>query len=779
MFKRFLILFLAVCPLIVMAQDYSDSWEGYFSYNNIKDVTASSDKIYAVAENAVFVYDILTQETSSLSTVQGLAGEVISTLHYSTAYKALVIGYESGLIEIVLDEDSKVLSVVDIVEKSTIPSVNKQINHFNEYDGLLYISTNYGVSVYDLNRLEFGDTYYIGNGGSQIIVTQTTVSNGYIYASCMDNTGLKRAEVANSNLIDYSQWTTLATGNFSAVEAVSNNVYAVNTSRAIFKVNGSNLTNLYIFPNTPLDVKSANNELVVTTKNHVYLYSSTFSLLEEVGTNSNFSTNYTSAITTVDDFYIGSDSYGVLKTAIGNTFSFEEIHPDGPLMNSPFSVEAEYNNVWVTFGDYSVSYNPFPIRTRGISHLKNETWKNIPTDSILGAKNLTNISINPNKVNQVFISSFYDGILEVEADVVTTLHDETNSGLEPIEVAGSTDIRVNPSTFDSDGLLWSLSGRVSSPLKSYNPDTGAWKSYSFEGLYTDGVNGEWGFSDIAIDNSGVVWTGGYVNGLVGYDYKSGTSQIRSLSEESQNMPTTVVTAVTIDNQNQIWIGTIRGLRVLYNTSTFFTASTVEVSEIVVLDDGVASELLSLEYITSIEVDGSNNKWIGTFGSGVYYLSSDGQETIFHFTKDNSPLPSDNITDISIDNSNGKVLIATESGLVAYNSGSSSTEDSYEDAYVYPNPVRPTFNITEDLVKIKGLTDSVNIKITDIEGNLVAEAQSNVNSRYSGYNLEIDGGTAFWNGRNLANNVVHSGVYIIMLSDTETFETKVLKLMIIR
>ncbi len=85
----------------------------------------------------------------------------------------------------------------------------------------------------------------------------------------------------------------------------------------------------------------------------------------------------------------------------------------------------------------------------------------------------------------------------------------------------------------------------------------------------------------------------------------------------------------------------------------------------------------------------------------------------------------------------------------------------------------------DLVKIKGLTDHVNIKITDIEGNLVAEAQSNVNSRYSGYNLEIDGGTAFWNGRNLANNVVHSGVYIIMLSDTETFETKVLKLMIIR
>ncbi|QDO93383.1 ABC transporter substrate-binding protein [Formosa sediminum] len=776
MFKRVFILFLALCPFFSKAQDYSDTWDGYFSYYNIKDVTASDNIIYAVAENAVFTYNTLTQEINTFSTIQGLSGETISTLYYSLDYQALVIGYDSGLIEIIKEDTSEVLTVVDIVDKTTIPSVSKQINHFNEYNGLLYISTNYGISVYDLSRLEFGDTYFIGDAGVQTIVTQTTIANGYIYASCMSNTGLKRAAVDNSNLIDFSQWSTIATGNFTAVEAVANNVYAVNSSRTLFRVNSTNLSNLKVFSSAPLDVKSANDELIITTENYVYLYSSDFNLLEEVG---GLDTNFTAAITTINDFYIGTDSYGVLKSPIGNTLNVEEIHPDGPLMNTPFSVEAEYNNVWVTYGDFTETYNPFPLRTRGLSHLKNDVWKNIPTDSILGARNLSTISINPNKINQVFISSFYDGILEVEADVVTTLHDETNSGLEPIEVSGSTDIRVNPTTFDSNGVLWSLSGRISSPLKSYDPNTGQWKSYSFEGLFSDGLNGEWGFSDIAIDNSGVVWTGGYVNGVIGYDYSAGTSQIRSLSEESENMPTTVVKAVAIDNSNQLWIGTIRGLRVLYNTSSFFTSSTVEASEIVVLDDGVASELLALEYITSIEVDGSNNKWIGTIGSGVFYLSSDGQETLFHFTKDNSPLPSNNVTDINIDSTNGKVFIATENGLVAYNSGSSSTQETYKDAYVYPNPVRPNFNITEDLVKIKGLTDHVNIKITDIEGNLVAEAQSNVNSRYSGYNLEIDGGTAFWNGRNLANNVVHSGVYIIMLSDTETFETKVLKLMIIR
>jgi flagellar hook assembly protein FlgD len=99
--------------------------------------------------------------------------------------------------------------------------------------------------------------------------------------------------------------------------------------------------------------------------------------------------------------------------------------------------------------------------------------------------------------------------------------------------------------------------------------------------------------------------------------------------------------------------------------------------------------------------------------------------------------------------------------------------------VYPNPVRPAFNITEDKVKIKDISENVNIKITDIEGNLVAEAQSRTNLRYRGFNLEIDGGTAYWNGKNLADNIVASGVYLVMLSDLDTFETRVLKIMVVR
>ena len=235
----------------------------------------------------------------------------------------------------------------------------------------------------------------------------------------------------------------------------------------------------------------------------------------------------------------------------------------------------------------------------------------------------------------------------------------------------------------------------------------------------------------------------------------------------------------MDKRNQLWIGTALGLRVLFNPSSFFDQENVRVDEIIIEEDGIAKELLADQFISDIKVDGSNNKWIATIGSGVFYLSSDGQQTLFHFTTSNSPLPSNNVNDISIYESEGIVYMATDRGLVSFKGGGSSPLDDLQSAYAYPNPVRPSFDIVEQKVKIKDISENVNIKITDIEGNLVAEAQSRINQRYQGFNLEIDGGTAFWNGKNLANNIVASGVYLVMLSDLDTFETKVLKIMVVR
>ncbi|MDO5969200.1 ABC transporter substrate-binding protein [Flavivirga aquimarina] len=778
MLKRLVVFMIFLSPLLQFSQDFSALWEGHFSYNTIKDVSQGNNKIYAAAENAVFSIDIQTNEIEELTTVNGLSGETISTIYYSEIYELLVIGYENGLIEIAFDNDDTILSVVDIIDKPTIPSSNKKINHINAYQNVIYISTNYGISVFDLERLEFGDTYFIGNGGSQIQVNQTTISDDYIYAACID--GIRKALVSSPNLINYQNWQLINSGNWLSIESQADALYAIGTNRRMYQIVNDVLNQIFLYGNTPLDMRSVGENLIVTTQNEVFVYDADFNIISQVSIDPSFDTQYNSAIIGLEYMYIGTNDFGVLKTPLVNSTTFEEIHPDGPLFNIPFSIEAEANGLWVTFGEYDVFYNPYPLNSRGFSHLKDGVWTNNQFSEVLEAKCLNSIAINPFNSDQVFISSFINGLLEINEDVPVTLYNETNSGLESLispRDPNYIDIRVGPSLFDSNGLLWTTTALIDNPLKSYNPTTNQWSSYSFTDVIPDGFSdGNLGFGDIVLGVDETKWIASYKFGLIGFNENS--QLIKSISKEDENMPTELTTALALDRRNQLWIGTFRGLRVLYNTSGFFTDD-VRVEEIIIEEDGIAKELLFEQFVTDIEVDGSNKKWIGTSDSGLFYFSSDGQETIFHFTKDNSPLPTNAINDISLDKTNGIVYVATTKGLVSFLSGASSSSESLETAHVYPNPVRPTFNIVDEKVKIQDISENVNIKITDIGGNLVAEAQSGTNQRYGGYNLEIDGGTAFWNGKNLANNVVASGVYLVMLSDLDSFETKVLKLMVVR
>jgi hypothetical protein len=781
MIKRLLVLIICLAPLIQNAQDFSVLWKGHFSYNNVKQVVQGNNKIYAAAENAVFSIDILSNEIKELNTINGLSGETISTIYYSDVYELLVIGYESGLIEIAFDDDDKILTVVDIIEKPTIPAIQKRINHFNAYGSLIYISTNYGISVFNLERLEFGDTYFIGSGGSQIQINQTAVFGDYIYAACVGGNGLRKALVASPNLIDYQNWQTVTTGNFTAVETVVDMLYVVNTNRQIFQVANDVLNQVFQYDTVPLDVKNVESNLVVATINNVFVYDASFNIISQVPANTEFTTKYTSATIDANYIYIGTTDFGILKTPITAPTTFEEIHPDGPLLNTPFSLNAEPDGLWVTFGDYTTSFNPYPLNSRGFSHLINDEWINTPYEEVFDAKCLNAISVNPSNNNQVFISSFFSGLLEVNDEIPTVLYNETNSGLESLILPSNPnyiDVRVGASAFDANGLLWTVSSLINKPLKSFNPSNNQWKSYGFTDVIPAEYGSNLGFGDLVIGSDNTKWIASYRYGLIGFNENGNAPKIKSVYKEEENMPETYATALALDKRNQLWIGTFRGLRVLYNTSNFFEDN-VSVDEIIILEDGIAKELLFQQFITDIEVDGSNNKWVGTADSGLFYLSSDGQKTIYHFTKDNSPLPSNIIADVSIDDTNGIVYIATSKGLVSFRSGGSSPFETLENAYAYPNPVRPNFNIVDQKVKIKDISENVNIKITDIEGNLVAEAQSRTNQRHSGYNLEIDGGTAYWNGKNMANNVVASGVYLVMLSDLDSYETKVLKIMVVR
>ncbi len=775
------------------SQDFEALWQSHYSYNNIVDVVSGENKIYAAAENAVFEYDVLTNELKTLTTVDGLSGEQITTIYYSVAYQYLVIGYETGLIEVYSETDESVLTVVDILDKQNITPVNKRINHFYENEGLIYISTNFGISIYDLERLEFGDTYFLGNGGAQITVMQVSILNDEIFAACRSNNGIKKADLGNPNLIDFTQWETVIGGFYYTMNSINNKLYSVRSNGELYEIDGTSINTLFTLPSIPLDADTSDSSLIFSTANTVYVYDENIQLVNSFQPTEDFDTNFTSA-TLLDGFiYIGTGTLGVLSSQISDNSTYFEIKPNGPSDNNIFKLNATTETVWATYGAYDESLNPFPLSSRGISYLNDEVWRNIPFDSLLGARELNEITPNIFNPSQVFISSFKDGILELNRFEPTVLLNQTNSGLESLILPGNPNfvgIRVSAAEFDRNGLLWSLTSRVDRALKSYDPSTNSWQGYSFSSLINNALNDEVGFFDMEIDNNETKWIGSYSNGLIAYNETIANNPLRNINSEDQGVnPFTRFTALALDGRNQLWAGTTRGLRVLFNTGGFYDDPNPTLRPIIILEDGIPKELLDDQSISDIKVDGSNNKWVGTSDSGVFYFSPDGQNTIYHFTVDNSPLPSNSINDISIDSDNGIVYIATNKGLLSFRAGGSKPKETLEKAFVYPNPVRPEYNILgfNDLndinkgVKISGLTDSVNIKITDIEGNLVAEAQSNVNLRSSNanYNFAIDGGTAIWNGKNLGNNVVRTGVYLVMISDLDSFETKVIKVLIVK
>ena len=757
------------------------NWNTYFSYNLISAIDNGESVIYFASYNSIFSYDTSSNQIEKFDTLNELSGDEISAFYYSEINNNIVIGYSSGFLQIIDLNSNSIINIYDILNKPTIPPNKKTINDFFQSGDQLLISTGYGVSIYNLNGYEFGDTYYIGDFASQINVTSTLVHENFIYASSPD-LGILRANI-NSNLIDFNNWQTIYFGDIQQLFYDGDNIFFY-TDNSVMRINDEEITSILTLENQIININSSDSKFIIITDGKCLIYNDQLTQLVYEIDSETYSSGFNEGIIKDNYIYIATNEKGVLIIN-NNSGDFSYLKPDGPLENDIFSVETLNNKTWVSYGNYTEYFNPYPLKFSGLSNYDENlnSWFNISKDSIPeSAVNLNNISINPFNNDNVFISSFEGGILEIENLNIIEFYDNNNSGLESLSINDPLyeSVRISDIEFDQNGVLWILNSRIDSPLKSFNLENNSWNSYDFTEIINDGFQDELGFNDIEVDDYGNKWIAGLRSGLIGFNNESGTNRLRKVySQDQSNMPSSYVKSIAVDNNNHLWIGTIQGLRVLYNTSNFFDTSIVTTQQIVILEDDIPRELLEQQYISDIEVDGGNNKWVATIGSGVFYFSPNGQQTIHHFTKENSPLPSNNINDISINYLNGKVYFATDQGLVSYNTGSTSSSENFSNTYVYPNPVRPEFNTEFEKVKITGLTQNVNIKITDIEGNLVAEAQSNINSRYRNFNLEIDGGTAFWNGKNLRNRLVSSGVYIIMLSDLDSYETKILKLMIIR
>lgn len=223
-------------------------------------------------------------------------------------------------------------------------------------------------------------------------------------------------------------------------------------------------------------------------------------------------------------------------------------------------------------------------------------------------------------------------------------------------------------------------------------------------------------------------------------------------------------SIAQDKNGAVWVGTDIGPFLFNNLSKVYdagyTCSRVKIPR--ADSTNLADYLLVNEKIKAIAIDGANRKWLGTETSGVYLMSANGQQTIQHFTTSNSPLLSDNILSIAINPVTGEVFFGTDQGLISYQSDASDAGDTFGNVYAYPNPVRQGFT---GVITITGLVENTQVKITDINGNLVCETVSN-------------GSLATWNGKDVHGRKVNTGIYLAICANADGTQSTITKILVI-
>ena len=272
--------------------------------------------------------------------------------------------------------------------------------------------------------------------------------------------------------------------------------------------------------------------------------------------------------------------------------------------------------------------------------------------------------------------------------------------------------------------------------------------------------------NIHIDNNDQKWVVLHQGGGI-FLFKENTldanNDFRSRRLTTQHgLPSNEIYSLAVDHNGYVWVGTDQGVAVFYAPGRAFSGEAFSAQLIIVEQDGFGGYLFENETINVITVDGSNKKWFGTTRSGAFLMSADARETMFHFHVNNSPLPSNNILDIKIDEKTGEVFFATDKGLVSFRGLATAGQRIHSNVYAFPNPVKPEYH---GYIAINGLVTNAMVKITDISGNLVYETIS-------------EGGQAVWNGKDLFGKRPATGVYLVFSTNEDGSETMVTKIMFI-
>ncbi|MFK7921139.1 MAG: two-component regulator propeller domain-containing protein [Bacteroidia bacterium] len=741
-------IFLSATSLWLPAQSLPGAWKPYLSHGNATASVVRGNILYAITQGGMFSYDIETKETQVFSTVDGLSGISPTVISYDAKADLIFIGYNTGMIDY-FQTPNDIRQLNEIERNTTF--IAKRINQLVTNGDNLYVGTDFGVVVYDIPRkLPLTDVSQIGTNPTRQPIVSMDVFNNRIFV-VVEGAGLFSASLEASNLKDPTVWQ--AEGGLNGLMIDADVVEVAANSSQIFILLEGQVWQKDLTGDWVLVPDFADNYL------HIFVTEDALAAMEIVSTRVQYfgSFRYTPFIPGNVRHVSFSEERGLMyfSTAIQgivefNNFETELIDPGGPKLNEAIQLTAGNGELYVAPRGYNQAFTPDPSAA-GVFYYNRETgWRNLDSASQTLPKEVSTgfaRAFYDDETGNAYMGSFGRGIVRLEKGDWQEYYDCTNSGISIITDPCSQDrldnSRISGMDKDIFGNLWVTLDFARNPLVVQTP-TGEW--YQMPNLRFPNNHHIIG---MAVDEYGNKWMLNAEQGLLVYNDGNTPSdfdddrlvQLKAGLNQG-GLPSNEVTSIAVDRDGFVWVGTGQGVTVYFDPFSVGQGQVVDASPPIF--DGRA--LLKDAIINGIDVDGGNRKWIAT-NEGVFLVTEDGDDVIYQFTTDNSPLLDNEVNDISIDQSTGEVFMATARGIISFQGDATVGVDQCEDILVFPNPVLPDF---DGSVTIRGSGAESIVKITTVSGLLVRE-------------IEAQGGTAVWDRRDIYGNEVRSGVYLALIA----------------
>ncbi len=764
---RYLIICLLVISTSIHSQQY-ERWRTHLASYNTTAVAEAENDVYAMADGTIYSYGKNDNNVKMYTKLNGLSDSDVKLIRYNMAVHTLMIVYSNGNIDLMSRDGMYNLPYL----KNAGNIQDKTPNEINFVGDRAYLSTHFGIVVIDMKKKEVSETYKLG-----MKVYSSCLHGEMIYAST--ERGLYAASTKD-NLMDFNNWKQLPThgADFDSKKIVRIGIFQNKLCLCIpgaglyYRNDGGQfipfLKQIYIEGMT-----IQGDRLLAHTGENLYIYTSLESPAEIVSPGV---VKDVSALKNTNTYWVASGTKGLIGIRRKNANAFETfvsgLNIEGPKRNFCTFMTIQGGKLLVTGGDrWTDRFN----RPGTLMTYEGGKWTNFDETTVNKAvgyacRDYTGVAVDPDDAGHYFVSTFGEGVIEIKDNKYVQLYNHTNTPLVSAIDPSPNYVRVGGVSFDKQKNLWMTNSGVQNGIVVRTAD-GKWKS-----LFYKGVSGVPLVDKILVTSKGHKW----VNvprgtpGLLVFD-DNGTptdntddksnffTLLRNARGEALNV--SAFYCMAEDLNGEVWLGTDHGPVIcsspeaaIKDPQKFFGSVIVRPN-----DDGSNGVFLDSEQIKAIAVDGGNRKWLGTGSSGIFLVNPTGTETIQHFTTENSPLLSNHIQSIAIDHKTGEVFIGTDKGIISYLGDATQGSPDYSDVYAFPNPVRPDF---DGSVTITGLIADSNVKITDLNGNLIYQAKS-------------AGGQVTWNCRSHKGQRVATGIYLVLASTAQGAESVVTKIAVVK